>query len=439
MNTIEFIEKSKSVHGDRYDYSKVEYINANDKVCIICPKHGEFWQFPYNHMRGHGCRKCESESRVVKDFVERSNKVHNFYYSYDKTNYTGISDKVIVTCPKHGDFSVTAYRHLNGFGCPICNGHNSNREEFIKHAKQVHSDKYDYSKVEYTNANTKVCIICHEHGEFWQTPNHHLNGCGCPKCSGKYHKNTEGFIKEAQKIHDNKYDYSKTEYIKADSKVCIICPEHGEFWQKPTKHLKGQGCPKCGGKLQLTNREFIDLLKSIYGNRYDYSEVNYVNAKTKVGLICPEHGIQYRLPNDWLKGGGCTKCKCSITENMVEQLLIENNINYITQYMPKWLKSSHKHQQSLDFYLPDYNIAIECQGCQHFRPIKAFGGDETFKVTVERDKNKKLLCEKHNVNVIYFSTEHTIPESFLNEYHIIRDINELKRKLNETSNSKENC
>ena len=438
MNTIEFIEKSKSVHGDRYDYSKVEYINANVKVCIICPKHGEFWQFPYNHMRGHGCRKCESESRVVKDFVERSNKVHNFYYSYDKTNYTGISDKVIVTCPKHGDFEIVAYNHLKGSGCPICSGAVLNTEEFIKRARQVHGDKYDYSKVEYIKANQKVCIICPEHGEFWQTPNKHLGGAGCPKCVGR-NRTTDEFIKLACQLHGDKYDYSKVDYIKATKEVCIICPEHGEFYQKPAKHLKGHGCPKCGGTFSLTTIEFIRLLKGIYGDKYDYSKVEYVNAKTKIGLICPEHGIQYKLPNDWLKGGGCTKCKCSITENMVEQLLIENNINYITQYMPKWLKSSHKHQQSLDFYLPDYNIAIECQGCQHFRPIKAFGGDETFKVTVERDKNKKLLCEKHNVNVIYFSTEHTIPESFLNEYHIIRDINELKRKLNETSNSKENC
>ena len=110
---------------------------------------------------------------------------------------------------------------------------------FIEKAKAVHGDKYDYSKVEYVKAKEKVCIICQEHGEFWQTPNNHLRGEGCPFCYGSKKLTTEEFISKAKQIHGNKYDYSNVNYVNKYTKVCIICPEHGEFWQKPSNHLKG--------------------------------------------------------------------------------------------------------------------------------------------------------------------------------------------------------
>ena len=118
-------------------------------------------------------------------------------------------------------------------------------ETFVERAKIVHNCRYDYSKVKYVNSHTKVCIICPEHGEFWQTPYNHLKGQGCFKCCGKEKLTTEEFIKRAIKVHGDKYDYSKVEYINIKTPVCIICPEHGEFWQKPIKHLIGENCPSC--------------------------------------------------------------------------------------------------------------------------------------------------------------------------------------------------
>ena len=119
------------------------------------------------------------------------------------------------------------------------------KEEFIKGARKKHGDKYDYSKVDYVNKRTKVCIICHEHGEFWQTPSSHLQGKGCPICGGTSTLTKEELIKKARKVHDNKYNYTKVEYVNNKTKVCIICPEHGEFWQTPYDHFYGCGCPKC--------------------------------------------------------------------------------------------------------------------------------------------------------------------------------------------------
>lgn len=123
-------------------------------------------------------------------------------------------------------------------------------EEFISLAKIKHGDKYDYSKVEYVDKKTKVCIICPEHGEFWQTPDSHLQGKGCRLCGWQHSsqiqmKSAERFIEQARTIHRDKYDYTNVVYKNDKTSVEIICPEHGVFQQKPNKHLQGRGCPLC--------------------------------------------------------------------------------------------------------------------------------------------------------------------------------------------------
>ena len=128
-------------------------------------------------------------------------------------------------------------------------------DEFIREARLIHHNRYDYSKVEYANNKTKVCIVCPEHGEFWQAPSDHLNGKGCPQCAGNVRHDKDTFVEKAKHIHNDRYDYSKVEYVNAHTKVCIICPEHGEFWQTPNNHLNGNGCPLC------KNRKIGDVLR----------------------------------------------------------------------------------------------------------------------------------------------------------------------------------
>ena len=288
------------------------------------------------------------------------------------------------------------------------------KEQFIEKAKEIHGDKYDYTKVEYVNNKTKICIICPKHGEFWMRPNNHLSSVqGCPKCgTEKTHflqKHTaQEFIKRARKVHGDKYDYSKVEYINNYTKVCIICPEHGEFWQRPYDHLQYKGCLKCSVEkihsLQRhTTQEFIKKAKEVHGDKYDYSNVNYINANVKVCIICHEHGEFWQTPHDHLKRVGCPKCCQSHMEKETENVLIKNDIKYEIQKRFKWLG-----KQSLDFYLPDYNIAIECQGEQHFKPID-FGGkgkecaEFLFKENIKRDKKKKKLCEENDVKLFYIN------------------------------------
>lgn len=129
-------------------------------------------------------------------------------------------------------------------------------EEFIAKSREVHGDKYDYSKTVYVNQTTDVVITCPKHGDFLQRPNNHYMGAGCPSCSGNRRLTTEKFIERAKNVHGNKYDYSKVVYVNNKTKVSIICPEHGEFLQSPDKHLQGRGCPGCvRNRVEQTNLE----------------------------------------------------------------------------------------------------------------------------------------------------------------------------------------
>lgn len=364
--TSEFIEKSRKIHGNRYDYSKVNYLGNNTKICIICPEHEEFYQLPSNHLSGKECLQCSYEKRGKKltstnhRFIEKAKKVHNDKYDYTKLVYVNAKTKVCISCPKHGEFYQLPSKHLAGNGCPKCADEMRNinktktNDKFIEESKIIHKNTYCYDKVEYINAKTNVCIICERHGEFLCTPNNHLRGKGCPKCVGK-NKTTEEWIVEAQQIHGDKYNYCKVDYKKCDEKVCIICFEHGEFWQVAQYHLSGNGCPAC---------------------------------------------------------------KQSKLENETATILNKLNIKYEIQYKPLFLKNG-KGQQSLDFYLLDYNIAIECQGEQHFKPIDFAGKGEKwmnqlFEQNKKRDDRKLQHCLSNNIKMLYVIDNE---EYLKDEYH----------------------
>ena len=306
-------------------------------------------------------------------------------------------------------------------------------EEFIERAKKVHGDKYDYSKVNYINNSTKVCIICPEHGEFYQNPNNHLRGEKCKFCSGYYQSNTEEFIEKAKKVHGNKYDYSKVNYIKAKIGVNITCPIHGDFFQTPCSHLGGTGCPKCaneltGDRCRMTTKEFIEKAKTIHGNRYDYSKVNYITSHDKVCIICPEHGEFNQSPNKHLSSRGCPRCLLhrSKLESEINNILMINNILFESQKTWDWLK--YKRSQFVDFYLPDYNIVIECQGIQHFQERENNRLFENLEDIRERDKNKLDLCTENGIKVLYYSN---LGEDFEYPYEVFTDpqnlIDEIKK------------
>lgn len=323
------------------------------------------------------------------------------------------------------------------------------QEEWIKKAKEIHGNKYDYSKVEYKGSHEKVKIICNNCGkEFIQEARAHINGAGCRECSMKkvwqYNHvsrnkdqgrlTTEEFIKRAKDIHGEKYDYSKVEYKNANTKVCIVCTEHGEFWQTPTQHThKKHGCPKCNGGIKDTETDFLNKVQKMYGDLYNTEKVKYEKSNKKVCLICNntdkngnKHGEFWITPNSLLSGHGCPHCIQTNSEYDVKTALIDENIRFIPQKTFEWLKYT-KHLR-LDFYLPDYNIAIECQGIQHFKPIDFAGkgenwASEMYEYTKERDIVKEKLCNEHGIKLLQYS------EFDVNNKNIITNINDLIKTI----------
>lgn len=351
----EFIEKAKAKHGNKYDYSKAKYVNARTPVTIICPIHGEFTQSACTHLSGHGCDKCGRD----KTTISRKN----------------------------------------------------NTEAFIEQLKEKFGDEYDYSKVVYNDQYTPITITCKKHNyEFSKTPKElRKNKTPCPKCAQCYSPTTEEFIQRAREVHGNKYDYSKVIYEKNNKEVCIICPEHGEFWQTPANHTNQKhGCKKCGlikmGKSHnKTTEQFIEKAKQVHGDLYDYSETVYTKRGNDITIICKTHGPFTQKAGNHLCGAGCKECLNSRLEEKIRVLLQNNQIKYEYEKGFEWLKNVGP--MTIDFYLPEYNIAIECQGEQHYRPVKYFGGPGELVKDMKRDEIKEKLLIEHGITPIYFANE----------------------------------
>jgi len=224
----EFIKKAKSIHGDRYDYSRIKYVYATEKVSITCKEHGLFLQSPLNHLKGQGCPKCarnlisDRNRASVGHFINKANNIHNNKYNYDKVDYKNARTKVIITCSTHGDFTQTPTNHLRNHGCPVCSGNKkSDKVDFIEKAIKVHGDKYNYDKVDYKNARTKVIITCIYHGDFKQTPNNHLRGNGCPRCSESRGEKAIGeTLKEKNIQYEHEYRFKNLNRLPYD--FCIF-------------------------------------------------------------------------------------------------------------------------------------------------------------------------------------------------------------------------
>lgn len=263
LTNEKFIEKCIKIHGDRYDYSKVEYNGANNYVTIICKEHGEFQQKPTIHLDRSGCQLCDTTKRL-------------------------------------------------------------STEEFIKRSKVLHGDKYDYSKVVYGKNNYEtVEIICLEHGIFSQRPWGHLKGQGCPNCANNTLETTDEFINKSILLHGDRYDYSLTKYIGRRKNITIICNKHGVFEQEARVHLMGHGCKKCKSskledyllrKLQAINELFeinkrYDSCRNKYPLPFDFYlplrnilvECDGIQHKESIEYFGGDERLEYQQNNDNIK------------------------------------------------------------------------------------------------------------------------------------------
>jgi hypothetical protein len=301
-----------------------------------------------------------SKKKTTLEFVNDSKLIFGEKYSYSLVDYNGNNIKVKIVCPIHGEFEVRPFDHLSKkVGCNKCNNAGISKKNNIK----------------------------------------------------------KSIIDRFNKKHKNFYDYSLVDYDGTDKKVIIICPIHGEFKQTPHHHLSGSGCPECKGVKQLTTDSFIKKAKEIHGDSYDYSKVNYVNNRTKVKIICPIHGVFEQSPNDHLnKKTGCPICLESGGENIIREFLIKNNINY--KYEKRFLNCRNILPLPFDFYLPDFNICIEYDGRQHFEPIGHWGGKKTFIEIQKRDKIKTEFCIKNNIKLIRINYNDNIQDKLKRIYYI---------------------
>jgi len=288
-----------------------------------------------------------------------------------------------------------------------------NKKIFVEKAKKVHGEKYDYSQVDYVNSRTLVKIKCEKHGIFEQLPSNHIRKYGCPLCAiDNRTMNHNVFIKKAKKVHGEKYDYSQVDYVNNHTKVAIICKNHGIFLQEPQNHLRGHGCPICMvdnhiSKHSFNNEIFIDKAKKVHGNKYDYSKVEYVSSLKKVCIICPKHGEFWQSYNSHIHHkNGCPICKLSKGEIVIEKFLKDNKIEFISQY--NFDGCSNKRKLSFDFYIPEYNTCIEYDGIQHFYHVPCFGSYKKFCRQQECDKIKNVFCQDNNIELIRISYKQNI-------------------------------
>jgi very-short-patch-repair endonuclease len=268
---------------------------------------------------------------------------------------------------------------------------NNKTDIFISKSIKIHGEKYNYSKVKYINAKTKVIIICKEHGDFTQTPSNHLSKFNCQKCANNLKSNTITFIEKAKQIHGEKYDYSKVDYINANTPVIIICREHCEFAQIPDFHINRKcGCPKCANNVKLDTQTFIEKAIKLHGNKYNYSNVNYINSTTPIQINCKKHGIFNQTPDIHIYHKcGCPSC-INKTEFKFYNKIKELYPSIKRQYKVKWCKN--KLYLPFDFAIEEYKIIIEIDGNQHFKQISNWTPPE---VQIEKDKYK-MKCANDN-------------------------------------------
>ena len=224
---------------------------------------------------------------------------------------------------------------------------------------------------------------------------------------------TEEFIERSILVHGDKYDYSLMEYKNVDTKIKIICPEHGVFEQTPHHHLNGIKCPNCSHNKKITTEEFIIKSKEIHGDRYDYSLVNYKHTKyNKIKIICPIHGIFEQAPYEHKNGSGCPICMESKGERIIRNILIQKNIKYETQ--KKFKECKYINILSFDFYLNEYNICIEYDGEQHFKKFRFEKDNNKLIIRQKRDQIKNEYCINNNIRLIRIKFDENIEEK-LNE------------------------
>lgn len=390
----QFIAKSKKKYPNaNFVYDKVKYINARTKVSIKCPKHGYFKQTPDDHLGGRcGCRKCSILLRASKRritfaiFKKHARKAHGKKYSYKKETYKSFIQTMTMTCPEHGDFQLLPKTHLQGSGCRKCGIDGRGEKTAIEMPDQIIVIKESVRK---PKPLPKPKVIGRTMKQYFKD---------------RRSLNKQLFIDRANIYHENKYNYSKVVYKNCYSKMCIICHDHGEFNQTAIEHYR-YGCRKCaqitnGKKLCKTTEQFIEQSIKVHGDKYDYSKVKYINNWTKVIIICKKHGEFEQHPYNHC---GKIKCGCpSCNESKGEKILDEQikKLGFLPIRQKRFGDCKDTNCLPFDFYIVELNLCIEYDGQQHYEEVAHWGGAESLEKVQEHDDIKNEYCKKNGIGLI---------------------------------------
>ena len=363
---------------------------------------------------------------TLEEFITNfSNRFPNKNYNFDESIYVDSHTKMKVKCKHDHIFYIRPCDLINGYGCPVCGGTKKlTKEEFIELSKSVHNNYFSYEHCDFTDVSSQVTVTCPIHGDISVKANNHLNGANCKLCSldGFTHKitlrqkknnstkklTTEQFKKKLKEKWGDKYVCDKNaEYIKSNIPIKIVCKEHGVFNITPNHILSGRGCPICGKNKKKTKEEIIQEIKNTQPySDYDFDKVIYTGIHNNITLKCNKCGTIFsNSPSNLIKyKNGCPGCNSSSLENEIKFLLEKHCILYERQKTFEWLK--YKNNLKLDFYLPDYNIAIECQGIQHFKETNFGSNISSLDENLNRDKIKYELCKIHNIKILYYANYH---------------------------------
>lgn len=426
-----FIENAVRVHGNKYDYTKLPLtFRGTDKIPIICKEHGEFLQIARNHIYGThtGCPICgrikanKSMTDTFETFVNKAKEVHGNKFEYFEESFTKTSSKLKIKCNKCGQiFEQLGTMHLSGCGCSYCNPPHTKltTEQFKEKLSVTHPNLEVLS--EYNGADKIIIVRCKIHDYTYKTTPHRLTqGANCKKCyydrsSKNRTKTKEQVLEDLKQIHNNKYSfpYIDEEYVNSRSKITALCPKHGKFVISINKLISGHGCIKCaneknGKSKRFTIEQFKEKSYKKHGLKYIYPhlEEELETAQSFITIICPEHGEFKQKSGIHSNGSGCPRCNESHLERDTNILLNECKIVPNREKKFDWLRNDRTgFVLPLDFYLPDYNIAVECQGGQHFMPTEGFGGKEEFEKIKYRDLIKYKLCKENDVRLIYITNK----------------------------------
>lgn len=269
VTTNEFIDRANIIHNYKYDYSQSVYVNKQTSLKIICPYHGIFDKTPMSHIfKKAGCPKCKGRATNLHEFIEKSKIIHGDKYDYSLSVYNGNKSPIDIVCKEHGLFSQIVNYHLSGCGCPICGGTvKLTTEDFIMKSRFIHGYRYGYNEVEYINNQTKVKIFCEKHSHYFhQIPYSHFGGCGCPFCNeSKGEKEISTYLdsKFIRYHREFKFDDCKNinplrfDFYLPDHNLCI------EYDGK--QHFESMDI--FGGDIEFEKRKSNDRVKDDYCSR----------------------------------------------------------------------------------------------------------------------------------------------------------------------------